>query len=286
MPKRFKIKGSGKLIEYEKDATSPTGLRRKKDMGGCAVGKKEDMGGCSVGKKKSPFGNNSVVRNNPEIFKRLGIEDMAIPDWAYERKDPDPTEMSSAFVKEMGGDENVRLYRRNKDNNDYHHYDNGEWIPSNDPDDIYYEGGGYGYNEFDTDRKEGYDFISVNTQGEDPRSHFQFTKDNIGKKKRILPEERLTMKDFKPSQNYDFSLNSAYNVAGWEKSHLQDLNEALAFQKKHNITGKDREYTLGRIQIKKDIIARKEMEVRNPKPKNFSKGLLYGSSSRHNYFGD
>lgn len=221
MPKRFKIKGSGRIVEYEKDPNTG-GYRVKGDKGGCAVGKKADKGGCSVGKKKSPFGNNAVVRNNPEIFKRLGIEDMAIPDWAYERKDPEPEEEEvpdpeaeeeeykvpayedprHSRVEEEG---DIRLYRRDLDSGDFTHYDKqtGKWIPSNDPDSIYYEGGGYGYNEFESEERDGFEHISVNTYGEDDRSHFQFTKDNISRKERILPEEhmpkkkkKLTKKDF------------------------------------------------------------------------------------------
>ena len=205
MPKRFKIKGSGRIVEYEKDPNTG-GYRVKGDIGGCAVGKKADKGGCSVGKKKTTDPKSSLpalprVKTNPEIFKRLGIEDMAIPEDAYERNDPEPEEYKVPAYEDprdsrVEGEGDIRQYRRELMSGDFTHYDKqtGKWIPSNDPDAIYYEGGGYGYNEFDSEERDGFEHISVNTYGEDDRSHFQFTKDNISKKKRILPEEHMKKK--------------------------------------------------------------------------------------------
>lgn len=215
MPKRFKIKGSGRIVEYEKDANTG-GYRVKGDIGGCSVGKKADKGGCSVGKKKTTDPKSSLpaiprAKTNPEIFKRLGIEDMAIPDWAYDRNDPEPEEYKvpayedprDSRVEEEG---DIRMYRRDLYSGDFTHYDKqtGKWIPSNDPDAIYYEGGGYGYNEFDSEERDGFEHISVNTYGEDDRSHFQFTKDNISRKKRILPEEHMPKKKKKEVEEMDY----------------------------------------------------------------------------------
>ena len=91
---------------------------------------------------------------------------------------------------------------------------------------------------------------------------------------------KKTMADFKPSRKYKFDLNTTTNPGAVDKAHLQDLKEELAFQKKHNITGELRTKLLKRIQRKKDIIATKEIAARNPKPKNSSKGLLYGSRGK------
>tara|TARA_R110000868_G_scaffold237256_1_gene491838 strand:- start:408 stop:941 length:534 start_codon:yes stop_codon:yes gene_type:complete len=100
------------------------------------------------------------------------------------------------------------------------------------------------------------------------------------KKKLVLKEKpKKTMKDFKPTKKYAFSLNSADAGGGVEKGWLQDLNEALAFQKKHNITGVERTNVLQRIQRIKDIISTKEIEARNPKPK--TKRFLYTNAQRN-----
>ena len=93
-------------------------------------------------------------------------------------------------------------------------------------------------------------------------------------------EKAKTMADFKPSQKYKFDLNTTTNPGAIDKAHLQDLKEKLAFQKKHNITGELRKNLLKRIQMKKDIIATKKIAARKPKPKNYSKGLLYGSRGK------
>tara|TARA_R110002072_G_scaffold197853_1_gene355466 strand:- start:40 stop:729 length:690 start_codon:yes stop_codon:yes gene_type:complete len=228
MPKRFKIKGSGKLVEYEKDATSKTGYRRKDNDEHRIEELKRELAHLekkrAMPKTTNPKSSLPAIpraKTNPEIYKRLGIEHMAIPEDAYDRDesseedvDPeassdedapfqshdintgearynyDPVAMAENFAHRYRDDVNTRLYMRNMSTGDFTHYDKqtGKWIPSNDPDDIYYEGGGYGYNQFDNMEEAGHDFISVDTQGEDPRSHFQFTKSNIGKKKRILPK--------------------------------------------------------------------------------------------------
>lgn len=80
MPKRFRIKGSGKLVEYAKDATSKTGYRRiisdedrieelKKE-----IAQLEEMR--AMPKTTDPKSSLPAIpqpQSNPEIFKRLGM---------------------------------------------------------------------------------------------------------------------------------------------------------------------------------------------------------------------